>query len=99
MMLPIDLPKSCQFDRLKQNIDAPDVLNACAPNEQVLLARLSREVVLEGIPRPVGPYKGVIGIGVDEGEETGIICDFEQHRRIFARLARTRFLPRGPPSI
>jgi hypothetical protein len=37
---------------------------------------------------PIGPYKAVVGIGVDEGEETGIICDFEQHRRIFARVAR-----------
>ena len=31
----------------------------------------------EGYPRPVGPYKADVGIGVDEGEETGIICDFE----------------------
>ena len=37
---------------------------------------------------PIGPYKAVVGIGVDEGEETGIICDFEQHRRIFTRVDR-----------
>jgi hypothetical protein len=64
-----------------------DVLDAYAPNEQLLLARLSHEVVLKGIHVQSDP-KAAIGSGVDKGEETVIICDFEQKRRIFARVAR-----------
>ena len=34
-------------------------------------------VKFDRLKQNIGTYKAVVGIGVDDGEETGIICDFD----------------------